>query len=203
VRACWKRCCLGAVAALITLGTAVGAAAGPMAPAPQPAPLLEAVARHLGLPPARLEAAVRAAELERWNAFASAHHIPEERVREVQEEIARQPVTLVARFGSRGKGVLAAAAAYLGLQPAELVAQLRQGKSLADVAAAAGKSTDGLKSAIYAAAQAELAGRVQAGTMTAEARQKALDELRVNLDAMIRQKLPPGPGGVRKLQAAG
>jgi hypothetical protein len=55
----------------------------------------------------------------------------------------------------------AAIAAYLGLTPAELRAQLRTGKSLAQIAVARGKTVSGLEDAIYADVQAHLdqAGR--------------------------------------------
>ena len=50
----------------------------------------------------------------------------------------------------------AAAADYVGLSRAELLARLREGKSLAEVAEAEGKSVDGLKQAIKGALTARL-----------------------------------------------
>ena len=50
----------------------------------------------------------------------------------------------------------AAAAEYIGLSRAELVARLREGKSLAEIAEDEGKSVDGLKQAIKAALTARL-----------------------------------------------
>ena len=68
----------------------------------------------------------------------------------------------------------AAAAAYLGISSAKLRAELRGGRSLADVASATpGKSVGGLVAAIVAATKARIAASVAAGTLTA-ARQKLL-----------------------------
>jgi hypothetical protein len=50
----------------------------------------------------------------------------------------------------------AAAADFVGLSRAELLARLREGKSLAQIAEAEGKSVDGLKHAIEAALTARL-----------------------------------------------
>jgi len=65
--------------------------------------------------------------------------------------------------------VLRASAAYLGLTPAELRAQLEAGKSLAAVATARGKSVGGLEDAIVAAVDK----RIDASKLTA-ARKAAL-----------------------------
>ncbi len=224
MHACWKRWCLGAVTAWLALASAfesgalaaqipapvpaqvAAATPGPAAPTGQePPPLLDTVARHLGVPAARLESAVRAAELERWNAFASAHHIPEERAKEVRDRIAHEPVVIAARFGNGGRrGLLGAAASYLGMQPAELMTQLRDGKSLADVAQARGKSTDGLKAAVIAAAKSEFDQRVQSGQMTAEARDRSLAKLQGHVDELIQHRFTPSPkpmeSGVRSLK---
>ena len=223
--ACWKRWCLGAATAWLAIATisesqalAAGApppaltrvagadtAQGP-APAAQP-PFLDAVARHLGVPPARLEAAVRAAELERWNAFASAHHIPEERAKAIRERIEHDPVALAVRFGNGGRRTLLnAAAVYLGMPEAELMAELRGGKSLADIAQARGRSADGLKAAVLEAAKAELNGRVQAGVMSPQARDQTLSKLEGHLDELITHRFRPGDSkpaehGTRTLKA--
>ena len=129
-------------AAAITALWGVSAAAATTSA--HPATLLSGVAAGLGIPPARLESAVRSAELQRWKAYASTHDVPAQRAAEIEQRIERQPLTLIARFGpSGGMGLLQAAAAYLGLSPQELGDRLREGKSLAEVAAAQGKSSEG------------------------------------------------------------
>jgi hypothetical protein len=62
------------------------------------------------------------------------------------------------RSGARA-GMLALAASYLGLSPAQLRGELRAGKSLAQVAEARGKPTAGLVQALEGAAKARLAAR--------------------------------------------
>ena len=56
----------------------------------------------------------------------------------------------------RDGGPFAPAAKYLGLTQEQLLTQLRDGKSLADIAKAQGKSVDGLKQAILADLTADL-----------------------------------------------
>ena len=56
---------------------------------------------------------------------------------------------------TRGPGPVAIAS-YLGLTPAQLRAQLRSGKTLAQIALAQGKTVAGLEEAIYADVQAHL-----------------------------------------------
>jgi len=199
VHACWKRWCLGSVAALMLLGGGMVAAAAPAPVGPGTPSLVQGVARALGVPPTKLEAAIRAAELERWNAFASANHIPEARAKAGRERIQNEPVTLTARFGGGAKrGLMTAAAGYLGLPPEQLAQELRSGKTLSEVTAAHGKSTDGLKAAVTAAAERELAARVQAGELAPDARDRMLEHLKAHMDELIHKRLhqavPPTAG---------
>jgi len=187
------------------LGGGLGASAAPAAAGSTPPNLLQGVAQHLGVPAARLEAAVRAAELERWNAFASAHHVPETRAKAVSERIRTEPVTLTARFGGGAKrGLLSAAAGYLGLPQEQLAQELRQGKTLAEVASARGKTADGLKAAILASAEKDLEGRVQLGELTPEARDRMLGNLKQHIDDILQTRFrqgAPSPAGGRPLRA--
>jgi hypothetical protein len=81
-----------------------------------------------------------------------------------------------------------AAADYLGLSIDELVEQLKSGKSLADVAAARGKSVDGLKQAILDAAKSSLDASVAAGDLTSDDAQQILSQLRTQLDDVVNGK---------------
>ncbi len=204
--ACWKRWCLGAVTVLMLLGGGLGAAAAPATTPSAPPTLLHGIARNLGVPAAKLEAAVRAAELERWNAFASAHHIPEARAKAIGERIRNEPLTLAVRFGGGAKrGLLTAAAGYLGLPREQLAQQLRQGKTLAELATAHGKTADGLKAAILASAEQDLNGRVQLGELTPAARDRMLNHLTQHIDEILQTRFRTGAGsptsGVRPLRA--
>jgi hypothetical protein len=78
-----------------------------------------------------------------------------------------------------------AAAAYLGLTPAELRAQLESGKTLAQVAADRGKSVQGLKAAILAGAKTDLDAAVAAGKITAALEQQMLADLESHIDDLV------------------
>jgi hypothetical protein len=80
---------------------------------------------------------------------------------------------------------LKAAAAYIGVTVAELREQLRNEKSLAQVATANGKSVEGLKAAILADAKARLDRRVALGNLTPERAAKALERLESRIDRIV------------------
>ncbi len=72
-------------------------------------------------------------------------------------------------FGPHARfGKLETAAGYLGLTQAELREQLREGKTLADVAKAEGKSVDGLVDALVTEAEKKLDEAVEKGRLTEE-----------------------------------
>ena len=97
-------------------------------------------------------------------------------------------------FGVRVRGpfglgvvgdVAGAAASYLGVSPATLKADLEKGQSLAQVAKAQGKSTDGLKTAITTAAQTKLEAAVKSGDITKTQETAILNELSSHADEII------------------
>lgn len=91
---------------------------------------------------------------------------------------------------------LSAAAKYLGLTDRQLLGDLRNGKSLADVAKAQGKTTDGLKAALKAAQTAQLDAAVKAGRLTDAQRTKIEANLDQRLDNLIngtRAQMPAFP----------
>jgi hypothetical protein len=91
----------------------------------------------------------------------------------------------------------AAVATYLGLTEAQLAEQLRAGKSLAEIAAAQGKTVAGLKDAIVAAAKEHLDQDVKEGHLTAAQAAQRLTELKSRLDEIVQNKGfgPPGARG--------
>jgi hypothetical protein len=98
---------------------------------------------------------------------------------------------LVAPFGGT-----AAAAKYLGLTTAQLRKQLQSGKSLADIAKAQGKTTQGLEQALTAAAKARLDKAVAKKKLTADQEQKLLKAMTAGIDATVNGTGPrfAGPG---------
>jgi len=95
-----------------------------------------------------------------------------------------------------GGGLIDELADALGTTPAKLVAQLRDGKSIADVAKANGKSLDDVRSALKAAAKTRLDKAVASGDLT----QKQADAILARVDEHL-EDLASGrllrPGGHR------
>ena len=77
---------------------------------------------------------------------------------------------------------MAAAAGYLGLSPTDLRAQLHSGQSLADVAAAQGKSVSGLRGRDDRGDDGNLDANT---TLTAEQKAADLALMKSHLDAMV------------------
>jgi hypothetical protein len=81
------------------------------------------------------------------------------------------------------------AADYLELSPARLQAQLRSGKTLAQVAdATAGKSTAGLIDALVAARRSRLAAATAAGRLTQARQSKRLARLDKRMSALVQRQ---------------
>jgi hypothetical protein len=89
-------------------------------------------------------------------------------------------------------GALDAAATALGLQRADLVAKLRAGKSIADVAKDQGKSLDDVKQAITAGVTKELDQAVADKKLTDAQRTDMLKELSDHLDDLVNRTPPAG-----------
>jgi hypothetical protein len=87
---------------------------------------------------------------------------------------------------------LDAAADYLGLTRAELGKQLMNGRSLADVAKAEGKSVDGLEQALVEAAKSDLDRAVADGRLTDSQRDELLRRLQEHVDELV-NGTGPGP----------
>jgi hypothetical protein len=108
--------------------------------------------------------------------------------------------------GPRGAGLMAGiddVATYLGLKPAALVTQLRAGKSLADIAAAQGKTVSGLKTAITDAATKQLDAAVAAGKLTKEQETKVLAGLSDHLDDIVNGTHKAGGFGFKHRHGGG
>jgi polyhydroxyalkanoate synthesis regulator phasin len=93
--------------------------------------------------------------------------------------------------GPGGPPFGAAVASYLGLTQAELRTQLEGGKTLAQIAAAQGKSVPGLKAAILAEAKSHLDQAVADGKLTADQAKTMLAELTSHLDDLVNRTGPP------------
>jgi hypothetical protein len=88
--------------------------------------------------------------------------------------------------GERG-GLLKVAATYLGVTNAQLVTELRAGKSLAQVATAKGKSVDGLKRALLAGLKQKVDAAVAAGKLDAARAQKLLERAPTHIERIVQR----------------
>jgi hypothetical protein len=87
---------------------------------------------------------------------------------------------------------LSAAAKFLGLSDSDLRTQLRDGKSLADIAKDKGKSTADLKAAMKTAITAELDQQVKDKKLTADQEKQILGAIDARLDDLINNTPPKG-----------
>jgi len=83
------------------------------------------------------------------------------------------------------RGLVRASAAYLGLTPAQLRADLRSGQTLAQVATVQGKTTAGLEQAVESWVKTRLDRAVAAGRITANREQQILAGLAARLDKLV------------------
>jgi lambda repressor-like predicted transcriptional regulator len=84
-----------------------------------------------------------------------------------------------------GSGLLKVAAEYVGLAPKALRAELRQGRSLAQVATARGKSVDGLEQALLAAYRAKVQAAQSAGRIDATRAQQLLERAPARIEKLV------------------
>jgi hypothetical protein len=81
--------------------------------------------------------------------------------------------------------------AYLGIDKATLVAKLKQGQTLAQIAKAQGKSPQGLIDALVAATKVKLDAKVKAGTLSKAKEAAALAKLRVQVGKLVTKSFGP------------
>jgi len=198
---------VGALAA----GVGVGAAAGAKKPH-APGLLLRAAAQYLqldrttladdlrsgqtlaqvanarGKSVGGLEAAMVAAVRVKLDAAVSAGRLTSTREQQVLARVQKVVNRLVtAKLAARPRAkarLLRVAAAYIGVKPKALLGELK-GKSLAQVAAAHGKTTAGLKTALLAPFKARLDKAVAAGRVSSGDAQARLARISARLDALI------------------
>jgi hypothetical protein len=191
-----KRAAVIGAAVAVAAGGAVGgalAASGTFDPAAQRQAFLTDAAGRLGVTSTKLDAALKAAAIDRVDAAPAAGQITQAQADAMKAAINAGELPLGFGYG-RGFGheggmhggmYLGAAATYLGLTEDQLRTQLESGTSLADVAKAQGKSVDGLKQAIISDVQTKLDQAVTNGRLTSTQRDQILADLTARIDALI------------------
>ena len=194
---------IGAAVAVAAGGTVGGAlaASGTFDPAAEHQAFLNDAAGRLGVTSAKLDAALKAAAIDRVDAALAAGRITKPEADAMKAAINSGKLPLGVSPGLRDHGdmhggrFLDAAATYLGLSQDQLRTQLESGKSLADVAKAQGKSVAGLKQAILSDAQAKLDQAVKDGRLTSAQRDQILADLKARIDDLVNGTMPARPQG--------
>lgn len=99
--------------------------------------------------------------------------------------------------GVVGGSFLTAATSYLGIDRTTLVADLKAGQSLAQIASAQGKTADGLVTALLAPAKLRLDAAVAAGRLSSTTEATMLTRLQTALTTLVNKSLPAPPGHMR------
>lgn len=177
---------------------------------------LNDVAKRLNVSPSKLRAAVQGAMLDRLQAAVKAGELTQAQANLLKQRIENGgfPFRRLAGGGfwlhgpgARAQvvpraglmplfGPLAAAAKYIGVSRAQLLSDLRGGKTLAQVAQSHGKSVSGLEQAIVAAQKSRLNHAVTLGYLTKAQEQRALSLLTRGIaDLVVHARVMAPPWG--------
>jgi hypothetical protein len=203
-----------ALLALAGAGAAVAATQSPAAPATPGSPVqafIDDLAGRLGVTSSTLTTDIKAALDDQIDAAVTAGTLTQAEADALKQRIASGdglPFLGVLGHGpGRGAGFgrpeigiprggliragLDVAAQYLGIDVATLRSDLESGKSLADVASSiAGKSTDGLRAALLAAAKTKLDQAVADGHLSSSQEQTILNGLSSHIDELLQRSRP-------------
>jgi uncharacterized protein YidB (DUF937 family) len=212
----WKRkLAIGGIAALAVAGAGGAIAATQLSPKEEQDAIVEDAAKRLGVEPDQLSDALRQALEARVDKAVADGLLTEEQGSRLKEAIESGDLPILGMpFGKHGFGHhggphmglmfggLDTAAEYLGVSEGDLRTELRDGKTLADVAKEKGKSVDGLADALVKASEERIAKAVEDGKLTQEQADKLKEGLRDRVTALVNGEGPPmgfrhrfGPGG--------
>jgi len=194
--------------AVALVGGGAAIAADRLTPKQESDAVVADAAKQLGVEASELDAALKKALSNRVDAAVAAGDITEAQGEAMKERIAAGEIPLVGVGPGGGHkgfghhfGGLDAAADYLGITEGALRTSLRGGSTLAELAEEKGKSVDGLKDALVAAAKADLAEAVEDGRLTAAQQAEVVADLPDRIDDLVNGELglrgghgPRGPG---------
>lgn len=199
---------IGAAVALAVAGGGAAYAAGTNDD-PRDA-LLRDAAQRLNVTPDKLRAALQGAFGDQLDQAVKDGRLTQQQADRIKQRIARDGLPLGGPMGpggpdGHGFGVggpghgpfgigLDAAASYLGLGRAQLDRQLRDGRTLAEVASAQGKTVDGLEQALVDAATTQLDRAVADRKLTSDQRDRILSDIREHVADLVNGRAP-GPFG--------
>ncbi len=158
---------------------------------------LNRLAQNLGVTPERLRDAIKQTALQEVDAAVARGDLTAQQAQAIKDRINAGdigPFGLGFGLGRGGPGPLAAhadIAQFLGITPAQLHTELN-GKSLAQVAQAHGKSRDQLIQFLVSNAQQRLNEAVQAGRLTQQQADQRLADLRARIEQIVDRVHQPG-----------
>jgi hypothetical protein len=167
-----KLVAVAAVVAAVLGGGAAIAATQVWSPKEESQAVIDDAAQQLGVEPSELSQALKQALKNRVDAAVDAGRLTKEQGDALKERIDSNEVPLGfpsphRELGHLGPfGSLETAASYLGLTETELQPRLQNGRTLAEIAKAEGKSVDGLVDALVDDAEKKLDAAVAAGKLT-------------------------------------
>ena len=190
----------GAALAVAGGGAAVAATQG--SPGQESKAIIDDAAEQLGVDSSKLADALEQALANRVDEAVAAGRLTQERGAALKARIRSGEYPLLGlrgrgpRGGHGGHGArLDAAATFLSLTEAELRTELRDGKSLADVARTEGKSVDGLVDALVDAQKAKLAEAVADGHLSDAQRDQRLEDIEERIAEVVNATGPRLRGG--------
>lgn len=177
-------------------GAAVGAAVGATTGKEAEQEVLADAAKRLDVTPQKLRDALAAAQDAQLDRAVKAGDLTQEQADRIKARRKQSGRVLGGGpgrghprggpggrfFGGRGIPIHTTVAKALGITETELREQLRDGKSIADIAKAEGKSLDAVKDALRKAVKAELDKQVAANDITQAQADRRLDHLEQHLD---------------------
>jgi len=167
--------------------------------------IIDRAAEELGLESEQLSDALRAAAVEQIEEALDAGEISEEQADALRERLESSDFPLLGGLGGPGHGfsphgpgihfeLFESAAEYLGLTEEQIRNRLGNGRSLADIAEAEGKSVDGLVDAIVEAQESALDEAVDEGRITESQAEAMTENLRERIEFFVDRSMRPWDG---------
>ncbi len=154
---------------------------------------LSKVADKLGVSEDELKVAIEEARNETIDEAVTEGRLTEEQAERLRERAQDGGFPFHRGLHRAGGHILDAAADVLEMEKDNLVAELREGNSLADVAAAQGTGVDDFKAQLPAEVQADIDAKVADGTITQEQADRLSEGMEERIDNIVNAQ--PGEGG--------
>jgi hypothetical protein len=194
-----RKLAAGVAAALAVAGGGVAIGATQLgSPKEESQAVVADAAKQLGIEPAKLNDALKKALDNRVDAAVAAGRLSKDQGDELKTRIESGELPLFfagerhGRFGHFGHPGprLDVVATYLGLTEDELRTELRNGKTLAQIATAHGKTAEGLVQALYDAKKKRLDAAVSAGRLTQSEEDSLLAGLKQRTTDFVNGRYP-------------